>query len=318
MSSLPSKKILDDLYTRFVVNGPEEEKQSLNRLMFLVESAHWYYEDNVVENDKTLKSLSFGEFTRLLFNNSDALRPHVGYMDMIFRDFFSYKSRIPVTGAIILDETYERCLLVKGWKQSSNWSFPRGKKNTNEEDDVCAIREVLEETGCDVSKLLNKEEYIEITFEGKKRVRLYIVVGVRDDTAFAPQTKKEISQISWFRLDGLESGFAGLKLFEVAPFLASLKSWISKHLSPLSIDKPLKPPLCVWTATKKTTTTITITTTERRYNVKPWRQSLKMLLWRIKLSYVQSKTFYLALRGANSGFEPMTLALLAGSTNKLS
>ncbi|CAF1859121.1 unnamed protein product [Brassica napus] len=92
MSSLPSKKILDDLYTRFVVNGPEEEKQSLNRLMFLVESAHWYYEDNVVENDKTLKSLSFGEFTRLLFNNSDALRPHVGYMDMIFRDFFSYKS----------------------------------------------------------------------------------------------------------------------------------------------------------------------------------------------------------------------------------
>ncbi|KAH0885639.1 hypothetical protein HID58_061735, partial [Brassica napus] len=222
MSSLPSKKILDDLYTRFVVNGPEEEKQSLNRLMFLVESAHWYYEDNVVENDKTLKSLSFGEFTRLLFNNSDALRPHVGYMDMIFRDFFSYKSRIPVTGAIILDETYERCLLVKGWKQSSNWSFPRGKKNTNEEDD------------------------------------------------------KEISQISWFRLDGLESGFAGLKLFEVAPFLASLKSWISKHLSPLSIDKPLKPPLCVWTATKKTTTTITITTTERRYNVKPWRQSLKV------------------------------------------
>nr|VDD11761.1 unnamed protein product [Brassica oleracea] len=239
MSSLPSKKILDDLYTRFVVNGPEEEKQSLNRLMFLVESAHWYYEDNVVENDKTLKSLSFGEFTRLLFNNSDALSPHVGYMDMIFRDFFSYKSRIPVAGAIILDETYERCLLVKGWKQSSNWSFPRGKKNTNEEDDVCAIREVLEETGCDVSKLLNKEEYIEITFEGKKRVRLYIVVGVRDDTAFAPLTKKEISQISWFRLDGLESGFAGLKLFEVAPFLASLKSWISKHLSPLSIDKPL-------------------------------------------------------------------------------
>ncbi|KAF3531945.1 hypothetical protein DY000_02040576 [Brassica cretica] len=134
---------------------------------------------------------------------------------------------------------------------------------------------VVDYTGCDVSKLLKKEEYIEITFEGKKRVRLYIVVGVRDDTAFAPLTKKEISQISWFRLDGLESGFAGLKLFEVAPFLASLKSWISKHLSPLSIDKPLKPPLCVWTAVTKKTT-ITITTTERRYNVKPWKQSLKV------------------------------------------
>ncbi|CAG7906567.1 unnamed protein product [Brassica rapa] len=279
MSSLPSKKLLDDLYSRFVVNGPEEEKQSMNRLMFLVESAHWYYEDNVVENDKTLKSLSLREFTRLLFNNSDVLRPHVANMDKIFSDFGYYKSRIPVAGAIILDETCERCLLVKGWKKSSNWSFPRGKKNTNEEDDVCAIREVLEETGFDVSnsKLLKKEEYIEITFGGKKRVRLYVVVGVRDDTAFAPLTKKEISQISWFRLDGLESGFAGLKLFEVAPFLASLKSWISKHyMSPLSIDKHLKPPLCVWTTTRKTTTKITITSTERRCNVKPWKQSLKV------------------------------------------
>ncbi|KAF8096439.1 hypothetical protein N665_0308s0013 [Sinapis alba] len=273
MSSLPPKKLLDDLYSRFVMNGPEEDKQCFERLMFLVERAHWHYEDNVVDNDQTLKSLSFREFACLFFNNSDLLRPYVAHIDKIFREFCSYKSRIPVAGAIILDETYERCLLVKGWKQSSSWSFPRGKKNTNEEeDDACAIREVLEETGFDVSKLLKKEEYIEFRFEGKKRVRLYIVVGVKEDTAFAPLTKKEISQIAWHRLDGLQSGFAGLKLYMVAPFLASLKSWISKHMtSPhasLSIHKPgLKPPLCVWTATTKTT--------ERRYNVKAWKQSRK-------------------------------------------
>ncbi|KAJ0246023.1 NUDIX hydrolase domain-containing protein [Hirschfeldia incana] len=257
MSRLPSKKLLDDLYTRFVLNGPEEDKQCFDRLMFLVESVHWYYEDNVVENDQTLKSLSFREFARLLFNNSDVLRPYVAKIDKIFRDFCAYKSRIPVAGAIILDETYERCLLVKN--------------TMNEEDDVCAIREVLEETGFDVSKMLKKEEYIEFTFEGKKRVRLYIVVGVRDDTEFAPLTKKEISQIAWHRLDELESGFAGLRLFNVEPFLASLKSWLSKHLmsSPRSIDKPLlKPPLCVWSAVTAKT--------ERRYNVKPWKQSLKV------------------------------------------
>jgi hypothetical protein len=34
-----------------------------------------------------------------------------------------------------------QCLLVKGWKGSS-WSFPRGKKSKDEEDDACAIREV--------------------------------------------------------------------------------------------------------------------------------------------------------------------------------
>lgn len=52
--------------------------------------------------------------------------------------------------------------------------------------------QVLEETGFDVSKLLNKEEHIEMVF-GQQRVRLYIIAGVKDDTTFAPLTKKEIS-----------------------------------------------------------------------------------------------------------------------------
>lgn len=52
--------------------------------------------------------------------------------------------------------------------------------------------QVLEETGFDVSKLLQKDQFIEITF-GEQRVRLYIIAGVKEDTSFAPQTKKEIS-----------------------------------------------------------------------------------------------------------------------------
>lgn len=52
--------------------------------------------------------------------------------------------------------------------------------------------QVLEETGFDVSKFLNKDEYLEVIF-GQQRVRLYIIAGVKDDTSFAPQTKKEIS-----------------------------------------------------------------------------------------------------------------------------
>ncbi|GMP83934.1 hypothetical protein CsSME_00037671 [Camellia sinensis var. sinensis] len=51
---------------------------------------------------------------------------------------------------------------------------------------------VLEETGFDVSKFLNKDDDIEMIF-GQQRVRLYIIAGVKDDTAFAPLTKKEIS-----------------------------------------------------------------------------------------------------------------------------
>ncbi|GFZ14769.1 decapping 2 [Actinidia rufa] len=315
-NGLPPQELLDDLCSRFVLNVPKEDQQSFERILFLVEYAHWFYEDNSVENNPSLKSFTLKEFTSLMFNSCDVLRPYVAHIDDIFKDFTSYKVRVPVTGAIILDESYERCLLVKGWKGTS-WSFPRGKKNKDEEDHTCAIREdticacvrdeglgvrrlgifnkallgicgafficfhkptlvacigctttntmvfaigvglkVLEETGFDVSKLLNKDEYIEMIF-GQQRVRLYIVAGVKDDTAFAPLTKKEISEIAWQRLDELQPvsddvisrGMNGLKLYMVAPFLASLKAWISAHQPPIASkpDMPLKG-ISVWKA----------------------------------------------------------------------
>ncbi|RZB61234.1 mRNA-decapping enzyme subunit 2 isoform B [Glycine soja] len=364
-NGLPPQELLDDLCSRFVLNVPKEDLQSFERILFLVENAHWFYEDNSVENNPSLKSLNLKEFTSLLFNSCDVFQPYVAHIDDIFKDFTSYKVRVPVTGAIILDETYERaigwkqvfrvkenadgsinkfkarlvakgfhqvhgfdfhetfslvikpvtirivltlalsygslvcklnkalyglkqaprqwfdrlkstllqfgfegskcdtslfiyrqqCLLVKGWKGTS-WSFPRGKKSKDEEDHACSIREVMEETGFDVSKLLNKDEYLEVIF-GQQRVRLYIIAGVKDDTAFAPLTKKEISEIAWHRLDDLQPAsdevisrsITGLKLYMVAPFLASLKSWISIHHPAMAPrpDLPLKG-ICVWKA----------------------------------------------------------------------
>ncbi|KAL3581417.1 hypothetical protein D5086_015749 [Populus alba] len=252
---LPPQELLDDLCSRFVLNVPKEDQQSFERILFLVEYAHWFYEDNSVEKNPSLKSFTLKEFTSLMFNSCDVLRPYVAHIDDIFKDFTSYKVKVPVTGAIILDETFERCLLVKGWKGTS-WSFPRGKKNKDEEDHACAVQEVLEETGFDVSNLLNKDDYIEEMF-GQQRVRLYIIAGVKDDTAFAPLTKKEISEIAWQRLDDLQPAsyevisrsITGLKLYMVAPFLASLKSWISSHQLPVAtrLDMPLKA-MCVWKA----------------------------------------------------------------------
>ncbi|XP_031379542.1 mRNA-decapping enzyme subunit 2 [Punica granatum] len=254
-NGLPPQELLDDLCSRFVLNVPKEDLQSFERILFLVEYAHWFYEDNSVEMNPSLKSLTLKEFTSLLFNSCDVLRPYVAHIDDIFKDFTSYKVRVPVTGAIILDESYERCLLVKGWKGTS-WSFPRGKKNKDEEDHACAIREVLEETGFDVSNLLNKDDYIEEMF-GQQRVRLYVIAGVKDDTTFAPLTKKEISEIAWQRIEDLQPasdnvisrGVTGLKLYMVSPFLTYLKTWISAHKPPLA-SKPNIPvkAMCVWKA----------------------------------------------------------------------
>lgn len=35
-----------------------------------------------------------------------------------------------------------QCILVKGWKSSSGWGFPKGKINESEPTHECAIREV--------------------------------------------------------------------------------------------------------------------------------------------------------------------------------
>ncbi|VAI62623.1 unnamed protein product [Triticum turgidum subsp. durum] len=215
--------------SRFVLNVPKEDLESFERILFLLEQAHWFYEDNSVEHNPSLKSLSFKDFTSLMFNSCAALRPYRAHLDDIYKDFTHYKFRVPVSGAIILDDNYDRCLLVKGWKSSASWSFPRGKRSKDEEDHTCAVREVLEETGCDVSKLLKMDDHIEVSI-GQQRVRLYIITGVKEDTVFAPQTKKEISEISWHRIDDLlpasddaiSRGVNGMKLYMVAPFLTSV------------------------------------------------------------------------------------------------
>lgn len=45
-------------------------------------------------------------------------------------------------GAIMLNATMDKCLLVKSWGPQGSWGFPRGKINPNETDINCAAREV--------------------------------------------------------------------------------------------------------------------------------------------------------------------------------
>jgi len=56
--------VLDDLCSRFLINCPEEEYESLERICFQIEQAHWFYEDFYREKNPRLPSLSLKEFTR--------------------------------------------------------------------------------------------------------------------------------------------------------------------------------------------------------------------------------------------------------------
>lgn len=199
MQELTTTQGLDDLCVRFIVNLPQEELESVERICFQVEEAQWFYEDFIRPLDATLPSLNLRSFCLLMFQHCPLLAPFPEEQYLAaFNEFLAYKVRVPVRGAILLDEEMEEVVLVKGWKKSGNWSFPRGKINKDEDDLVCAIREVYEETGYDVAaagvvpKDKSLQKNIEVTMR-EQHMKLFVFKGIPRETIFVPRTRKEIS-----------------------------------------------------------------------------------------------------------------------------
>lgn len=243
MLTIP-EDILDDLSSRFIINVPEEERKDLIRICFQIELAHWFYLDFYVTDENRLKPCGIREFTRVVFNHIPFLREHAEKADVIFEEWRTYKMAVPTFGAILLDIELDNVLLVQGFWAKASWGFPKGKVNAEEEPHVCAAREVMEETGFDISQLINKEEFLEHTISDQV-VRLYIIAGVPKDYKFKPKTRNEIKSVQWFSLTDLPShkkdmapktslGLAPNNFFTVMPFIRPLRQWIvtkqKKHL----------------------------------------------------------------------------------------
>ena len=237
-----------------------------------MEEAQWFYEDFVRPLDPTLPSLSLRAFSMRIFQHCPLFSQwSAQHHTSAFAEFLAYKSRVPVRGAIMLNEAMDEVVLVKGWKKGANWSFPRGKINKDENDMDCAIREVYEETGFDLRAAgLVKEEkemkYIEVTMR-EQHMRLYVFRSVPKDANFEPKTRKEISKIGWYRLTDLPTlkknkhqegtgeslAVNANKFYMVAPFLVPLKKWIAqqrkKHIRASSSADLPHPTLLEETAT---------------------------------------------------------------------
>ncbi|KAI4142281.1 MAG: hypothetical protein LQ341_003257 [Variospora aurantia] len=240
---------LDDLCVRFIINLPQEELESVERICFQVEEAQWYYEDFIRPLDPDLPSLNLRNFCLRIFQHCPLLSEFSpDHHATAFEEFLAYKTRVPVRGAIMLNDGMDEVILVKGWKKGANWSFPRGKINKDESDLACAIREVYEETGYDVEAagLIDSPEttmYIDVAIQ-HQHIRLYVFRGVPTDTAFEARTRKEISKIAWWKLSDLPTlkkkkqqqegrgedlASNANKFYMVAPFLVPLKKWISQQ-----------------------------------------------------------------------------------------
>ncbi|XP_049871473.1 m7GpppN-mRNA hydrolase [Pectinophora gossypiella] len=232
--------ILDDLCSRFIINIPPEDRDNLVRICFQIELAHWFYLDYYCTDESTnLHPCGIREFAAHIFQHVPQLRGHASSLDEVLKNWREYKQTVPTYGAILLDTDLTHVLLVQSYWTKASWGFPKGKVNEDEEPWVCAAREVLEETGFDISKLINKNDYIEAMIHDQI-VRLYIIGNIPRDTKFQPRTRNEIKACEWFPLADLPSnkkdmtpkmkmGVSPNAFFMVLPFVKRMRRWVAER-----------------------------------------------------------------------------------------
>lgn len=230
--------VLDDLCSRFILHIPSEERDNAIRVCFQIELAHWFYLDFCMQNTPGAPHCGIRDFAKAVFHHCPFLLPHGEDVQKVLEQWKEYKMGVPTYGAIILDETLEKVLLVQGYLAKSGWGFPKGKVNEDEAPHDCAVREVLEETGFDIKNRICKDKFIEQKITDQL-VRLYIIPGVSKDTKFIPKTRKEIRNIEWFSIEKLpchrndmtpksKLGLAPNRFFMAIPFIRPLREWISR------------------------------------------------------------------------------------------
>lgn len=252
--------VLDDLCLRFLVNLPAVEYESFERLFFAVESAHWFYDDFYRAKHPSLPRLPLKQFAAKMFGHTALLQNHQHEAGRLVAQFQAYKNEVPTCGAALLNPDMSMVVMVRGWGSAARWGFPKGKMSKDETELECAIREVQEETGFNMSTYVQSEtDYVD-TLSSGRYCRIFVAQNVPIDTVFKTKTRNEISDIKWVPLSVLPDtpkSAKGVKRvnvmstgpdsvrkdiniyfaqYGVAPFAKKLRSWIRNRKRVRSVN----------------------------------------------------------------------------------
>jgi mRNA-decapping enzyme subunit 2 len=220
--------VLEDLLVRFLVNVPEEDLSSIERVFFQVEEAQWFYTDFIRQLNPLLPGMKMKSFAAKFLEKCPLIWKWGDPEDAIAR-FGKYKSTIPVRGVALFNKDLSKVILVQG-TESNSWSFPRGKISKAESDIDCAVRETEEETGFNVRDLIDENDFVERTIRGKN-YKIYLVKNVPEDYNFSPLGRNEISKIEWFDMKAIQKRCKNNpnSLFIVGTILKPMVKWINKN-----------------------------------------------------------------------------------------
>ena len=115
-------------------------------------------------------------------------------------------------------------------KRNGVWDIPKGKLEKGETIEMCAVREVAEETGCTLPVLISEVSltYHEYEMKGKfwgKNTWWYAMI-LPKETQFIPQEKEGIEEIEWVSLTEAYDRVGYTNLVKV---LTGFKCWYNKQ-----------------------------------------------------------------------------------------
>lgn len=228
LANRPLDHVLEDMLVRFLVNCPNEDLSSIERVLFQVEEAQWFYTDFVRQQYPGLPSMKMKAFSGKMLEKCPLIWKWGNASDALSK-FGKYKSSIPVRGIALFNSDLSKVLFVKGY-DSNTWSFPRGKISKDESDINCAIREVEEETGFNAKDLIDENNLIERTIKGKN-YKIYLVKDVPEDFPFKPHARNEIASIEWHDVKSLSKKikYNPNVYFIVPAIIKPLMKWITEN-----------------------------------------------------------------------------------------
>lgn len=117
--------------------------------------------------------------------------------EALLRELHKLYKPMDAAGGVVEDET-GRVLMIH---RRGRWDLPKGKRDEGEAMDVCAVREVTEETGLQRLELKHKicDTYHIYSQHGQKVVKTtawYAMQGKNGDT-LVPQAEEAITEVRW-------------------------------------------------------------------------------------------------------------------------
>lgn len=231
------QEVVEELDERFIIGLEAKVLTDSKLIFFKIQKAFWYYKDHFERliKDRKIPSMPLDMFGQLLIEESKILShiyPH-NQREQKYREWLEYLRRVPRLGAICLNPSAEKVLMIQPYGRNRKcMQFPRGKLHAGEEHAHAAAREVWEECGIRIENIMDPnlwfEAYIDQTLH-----KLYVVFPVMEELVPSIQCNKEIEKISWVSVNDLPGWSSKVSyddrgFFGVAPFVSELKAFVKQ------------------------------------------------------------------------------------------